>query len=189
MGSPYRRLPFGNRRTARRRRITYRITGRSWRRRCRRIARPILAARLRDAGGVFRRHAVDPHTGQAPKRRNDRLEQRTQEFIGRTEHADAPACEHPIDRQHGQQRSLAPSPAAHKDDAAVSGDERQRFDLARMRRDVWQGDSAARQLRFAGLKVRERRAIRQPSQEQGAGPDSLARLHPRPGYEGRPAFV
>src|ERR1700735_4222789 len=27
MGSPYRRLPFGNRRTARRRRITYRITG------------------------------------------------------------------------------------------------------------------------------------------------------------------
>ena len=81
----------------------------------------------------------------------------------------------------------APSPAAHKDDAAVSGDERQRLDLARMGRDVGQDDSAARQLRFAGLKVRERHAVRQPSHEQGTGPDSLARLHPRPGYEGRPA--
>ena len=102
----------------------------------------------------FAEHAVDPHTGQAPKRRNDRLEQRTQEFIGRTEHADAPACERPIDRQHGQERSLAPSPAAHKDDAAV-GMSVERLDLATDGAECPAGRRAARKLCFAGLKVRE----------------------------------
>ena len=94
----------------------------------------------------FAEHAVDRDTRQSPERRNDRLEQRAQEFIGRAEDADAPARERPIDRQHGEQRRLAPPPSGHQRHPSMRANEIERLELRRMRRNLGQDDGAARRV-------------------------------------------